>query len=298
MRTVMRRVLVPILVAAGLTVPASPAHAADVAIDLCAAAGTLTLPGPVTVNVWGFARAGSGGSCAGVTPSVPGPVLTAGQGDQVSVVLRNTLDTPVSLEIPGVSFGQGARVTAPPDGTATATFTASAPGTYLYQGTERQLPMGLYGALIVRPAVAGRAYEPASTAYDREAPLVLSAIDPAFNAAPLSADLYRYAPKFWLVNGKAYPDTDPVHGVAPGTKVLLRYLNAGFDNTTMRLLGAYERVIARDARPLAAPFDATAETIPAGGTEDAVVTVPASGTRFPLYNRQLHKTMLTFLQIP
>ncbi|MCW2876132.1 MAG: ferroxidase [Sphaerisporangium sp.] len=294
----MRRTLVLILIAAGLTLPASPASAANVSIDLCASAGTLTLPGPVTANIWGYALAGSGGSCAGVTPSVPGPVLSVDQGDAVSIVVHNTLTTPVSLEVPGLALGQGAGVSAPAGGTATATFTASAPGTYLYQGTERQLPMGLYGALVVRPPAAGQAYGSATTAYDREALLVLSAIDPAFNAAPATADLYHYAPKFWLINGKAYPDTDPVHGVAPGTKVLLRYLNAGFDNTSMRLLGAYERVLARDARPLANPFDATAETIPAGGTEDAVVTIPASGTRFPLYNRQLHQTMLTFIQVP
>ena len=42
------------------------------------------------------------------------------------------------------------------------------------------------------------------------------------------------------------------------------------------------------------PFDAVAETIPAGATEDAIATVPAGGAPstngFPLYNRQLHVT--------
>ncbi|MEV7008625.1 multicopper oxidase domain-containing protein [Streptosporangium sp. NPDC051022] len=302
----MRRTLVLVLIAACLVLPGRSAAAAGVTIDLCVSAGTLSLPGSASAAVWGFSQAGPGGSCAGATPSLPGPVLSVHEGDEVSLVVHNTLTTPVSLEIPGVPLDQGAGVTAAAGAAATATFTASAPGTYLYQGTERQLPMGLYGALVVRPATAGRAYASAATAYDREAVLVLSAIDPAFNASPATADLHRYAPKYWLINGKAYPDTDPVHGGPPGTTVLLRYLNAGFDNTSMRLLGLYERVIARDAHPLGNPFEATSETIPAGGTEDAVVTVPPTGSRFALYNRQLHLTngasspggMLTFVEVP
>jgi hypothetical protein len=45
---------------------------------------------------------------------------------------------------------------------------------------------------------------------------------------------------------------------------------------------------------LNSPFDANAETIPAGATEDAIATVPTgtgpSPNGFPLYNRQLHLT--------
>ena len=44
--------------------------------------------------------------------------------------------------------------------------------------------MGLYGILIVRPATAGQAYDSdpsASSAYNDEATLVLSEIDPALN---------------------------------------------------------------------------------------------------------------------
>ena len=77
----------------------------------------------------------------------------------------------------------------------------------------------------------------------------------------------------------------------------------------MALLGMHEQVLARDARLLNNPFLADAETIPAGGTEDAIATVPAtaapSANGFPLYNRQLHLTngspaapgggMLTFI---
>jgi FtsP/CotA-like multicopper oxidase with cupredoxin domain len=188
--------------------------------------------------------------------------------------------------------------------TVSRTFTATAPGTYLYQSVgdgERQTSMGLYGALIVRSGTAGQAYGTAASAYDVEAPLVLSAIDPAFNADPDGFDMRNYVAPYWLINGKAYPQTDPIHASANQT-VLLRYVNAGYDNTSMLLLGMHERVIARDAQVLGNPLDAADETIPAGQTEDVLATVPAASSALPngfaLYNRQLHPGMLTFIQSP
>lgn len=273
--------LVLALVAAGLCAP-SPAEAAPVAITLCALPGAATMAGGASVPIWGFAT-----DCA--DPGLPGPVLSVTVGDTVAVTVTNALPAghPLTFEAPGLAFDPGPD-SAPPGGTVTRTFTASAAGTYLYQSggdAGRQAAMGLYGALIVRPATAG---------YDVEAPLVLSAIDPAFNAAPDTADLHAYRATYWLINGKSYPDTAPGITAGGGQRLLLRYLNAGYDNTTMTMLGLHGRVVARDARPVDGTVEVTAETLPAGATEDIVVTVPAgagpSPHGFPLYNRQQHLT--------
>ncbi|MEB0014969.1 multicopper oxidase domain-containing protein, partial [Glaciimonas sp. Cout2] len=77
------------------------------------------------------------------------------------------------------------RVGAAPGASTSYTFTASRPGTYLYEAGlvpngQHQVAMGLYGALIVRPAISGQAYD-ATTAFDDEAVLVISEIDPALN---------------------------------------------------------------------------------------------------------------------
>jgi FtsP/CotA-like multicopper oxidase with cupredoxin domain len=153
--------------------------------------------------------------------------------------------------------------------------------------------MGLAGALLVRSGTPNQAYGSAATGYDVEATMVLGAVDPAFNAAPDTFDLHGYRATYWLINGRSYPDTATVTAAA-GQRLLLRYVNAGFDNTTMLLLGMHERVLARDARLLPSPYDAAAETVPAGGTRDAIATVPATAPPsphgFPLYNRQLHLT--------
>ena len=89
------------------------------------------------------------------TATLPGPVHHVGQGDAVTLNVTNALPAghSLSFEVPGLSFDPADRRrrgdTRHPD------FTAGAPGTYLYQSVgdgERQTAMGLYGALVVRPA--------------------------------------------------------------------------------------------------------------------------------------------------
>jgi FtsP/CotA-like multicopper oxidase with cupredoxin domain len=286
--------LVLITALAGLAPAAVPAQAASVTVNLCASTGSITMPGGTVVPVWGFVT--NPGTCApGMISSAnfPGPLLAVNEGDVVTVNLANALPAGHTLdfEIPGVTFAPGLT-----NGSAPITFTASVAGTHVYQSggdAGRQEAMGLYGALIVRPLTAGQAYDDPATAYDVEATLVLSQVDPNFNAAPDSFNMHDYLATYWLINGKAYPGTAPI-SAAGGQKVLLRYVNAGYDNTTMALLGMHERVVARGARLLNNPFLAAAETIPAGGTEDAIATVPTTAppgaNGFPIYNRQLHVT--------
>jgi FtsP/CotA-like multicopper oxidase with cupredoxin domain len=285
------------MVSSGLTLAGSTASAAPVTIDLCALAGTAALTGSVTVPIWGFGLPTAPGDCTTAVAGLPGPQLTVNEGDSVTIRVTNGLPAghTISFEIPGISFSAGP-TDAPAGTTVSRTFTASAPGTYLYQSGgdgERQEAMGLSGALIVRSLTANQAYDSTATAYDIEAPLVLGAVDPDFNAAPDGFDMHRYRATYWLINGKAYPDTAPITAT-PGQRVLFRYLNAGYDNTTMQVLGMHERVVARDGRLLNNPFLASAETIPAGATEDAIATVPPgappSSHGFALYNRQLHLT--------
>ena len=306
--------LVLAIIAAGLMWwGGSAASAATRTIELCAKQGTATLTGAVTVPIWGFGIPTTPGDCSTATASLPGPqldvTLSATEATTVTFNVINALPAghSITFEIPGITFDAGPADVAP-GGTLSRSFTApvspsasgavNAAGTYLYgSGGDggRQQAMGLYGALIIRPSTAGQAYESAATAYDVEAPLVLSAVDPAFNNAsdPMAFNMYTYRATYWLINGKAYPDTAGITAAA-GQRVLLRYLNAGYDNTTMMLLGMQEHVVAKDAWPLKNAYDASADTIPAGATEDAIATVPAGdgpgGNGFPLFNRQLHLT--------
>jgi FtsP/CotA-like multicopper oxidase with cupredoxin domain len=253
------------------------------------------------VPIWGFALKGAAADCSDVTAQLPGPVLTVDQGDDVTITVTNALPAAaapvhtVVFDVPGLTFSAGGN-SADVGATLTRTFHAGAAGTYLYGSSGdsgRQQAMGLSGALVVRPPVPTQAYVPAATAFDVQATLVLGAVDPLFNAAPDTYDMHAYRATYWLINGKAYPDTVPVTATV-GQRLLLRYLNAGYDNTSLQLLGLRETVVAKDANLLANPYDAATETVPAGATEDAIVTVPAgtppSGNGYALFNRQLHVT--------
>lgn len=291
-----RVLLVLALAVFGLACMVGSATAATVSIELCAVPGTAPLPGGGLVAIWGFGKPTTPGDCTTASAGLPGPQLEAVQGDLVTITVRNALPAGhvVSFEIPGVAFDPGP-TDAAPGAAVSRSFTAQA-GTYLYQSggdAGRQEAMGLSGALLVRSLTPNQAYTSATTAYDIESVLVLTAVDPAFNAAPETYDVHSYKATYWLINGKSYPDV-PAISTAAGQRVLLRYLNAGYDNTSLTLLGTHQQVVARDARLLTNPFSASTETIPTGGTEDTIVVVPAgappSTHGFPLFNRQLHLT--------
>ena len=298
------------LLAAVILLPGR-AHAANVTVDLCATTGSISVPATtptISVPILGYVA----GNCSTVTAATApgGPVVAVNVGDVVTVNLRNNLGEPTGLLFQGQAIVPDLVGTA--GGTTKSyTFTASQPGTYLYEAAllpnaQHQVAMGLYGALIVRPA-AGQAYD-ANTTYDEEAVLVLSEIDPALNASPAAFDMRNYKPKYWLVNGQVYPNTASFTTVA-GHKVLLRYVNAGMQHHSMTALGLNQKVIATDGILLADAHTIVAETIAPGQTLDAIATIPAAaaaGSKYPVYdgNLALHNSntagmggMLTFLSI-
>src|SRR5512147_1381304 len=210
-------------------------------VDLWAKPGTLAMADGTVVNVWGYA------STSGDPAQVPGPVVQACAGDTVNVTLHNQLSEDSSLAIHGQTLrADTVGVAAGLDNSGSPyTFVAHA-GTFVYQAGltangARQAALGLYGALVVYPATTGQAYAPtatnANTLFDSESLVLLSEIDPALNGiapAPVNTafDMHDYAPKYWLINGKSYPQTDAIQGAA-GSRVLLRYANAGFQEHSM-----------------------------------------------------------------
>ncbi len=199
-----------------------------------------------------------------------------------------------------------ARVGAVP-GAATYIWSNMKPGTYLYQtGTKpsSQMQMGLYGALKQVAAVGPpfQAYG-ATTEYDQELILVFSAIDPAMNeaisggnfgAGKLVTNTKDYSPKYFLINGRAWPDRSLARANActpllANERVLLRLLNASFETLIPILQGPFMSIRAEDGHLY--PFFKEQYSIEfgAGKTFDAWVQFPADGT-YVLFERRLHLT--------
>ncbi|MEO8229478.1 MAG: multicopper oxidase domain-containing protein, partial [Chloroflexota bacterium] len=255
--------------------------------------GTHTLPGAGSVDIWGYAL---GSSAAPSGPAqLPGPTLVANAGETLHVVLHNNLADASSMAFPGHDKLEADTVGAAAGGSTTYDLPGLASGTFLYEAGPtaegaKQVAMGLYGALIVRPTSDPTSgYGDAASDFTTEELLVVSEIDPALNAAPAGFDMHLYHPTYWLFNGQAHPDI-PAISAAAGSRVLLRYVNAGLENQSVGVLGMHQNVVGSSGHALAHPYEVVAETIPAGATLDAVATIPASaaGTRLAIQSAAGH----------
>ena len=289
-------VAVSVASAAFMILPSAPAQAATQNVDLWAVQGTTTLPGSTApVKVWGYSLTNSPVTAPG------GPTIEVTQGDTVHVTLHNTLGAKTALLFQGQQMPLDRTGADATTGTTEYTFTPSHAGTFIYEagpvnstgpgtGTQYQTAMGLHGALVVRPAASGQAYD-ADSAYDDEAVLVLSEIDPALNNAanPALFDMRKYIPRYSLINGKVYPDTTAITS-AGGHTVLLRYVNAGVNYHSMGVLGASQKIVGMDGSKLDFPRTYVAQTFGPGESADALVKVPgaaAQNTSLSVYDASL-----------
>ena len=285
--------------------------------DMTTNHGYINLPDGNTVFMYGYALAGQ-------PFQHPGPVLCVNEGDPVTITLTNTLTKDVSMVFPGQENvladgapaqpqfdGTGALTSltnvaaaAPTDGTnggsVTYSFVAKNPGTFIYEsGTDQdvQVRVGLFGALIVRPAAGvdhandrpgslftTRANTSNYVRNDEEFLMLLSEVDPYLNqsvelnvnksfALSKKFNMTTYHPRYWLVNGRGFPDSiadnyaswlpnqpygslarvkeqDSVKHPNPG---LVRYINVGTEDYPFHPHGNNGQVIARDGHPLEGP---------------------------------------------
>lgn len=258
--------------------------------DLWAKSGSITVAGNASpITIWGYADSAAGAA------TLPGPLLIVNQGESVTINLTNLLPESTALAIPGLNLRPDL-VGVATNGSKSYTFVANEAGTFLYEAgllsnAQHQVAMGLYGALIVRPSVATQANANATSAFDDEALVLLSEIDLNLNnsANPAAFDMRNYNPRFRLINGKAHPNTDEIQTLA-GSKVLLRYINAGLQYHSMSLLGKRQTLLAMDGVPYLHPRSLVAQTLPPGSTMDTLVTTSptlSQSLRYAIYDANL-----------
>lgn len=268
--------------------------------NLVAKPGYIDTPDGNSVFMWSYANADATDN--GKFQS-PGPVLCATQGQTVVVNLTNTLPEPSGIVFPGqdsavtATGGAAGLLTteaAASSGTVSYSFVAGSPGTYLYESgsdVAKQVEMGLYGALVIRPSLgAGYAYG-ASTQFDpsREYLLLLSELDPDLHHAVevgATYDLNAQHDRYFSINGREFPDTvkdngtgelpnqpyDSLVRIQPNTATstqpaLVRMINVGLLNHPFHPHGNHTTQIAQDGRQVVAT-EHFGETIGSGQTED------------------------------
>lgn len=194
-----------------------------------------------------------------------------------------------------------ASISVPPNRDFTYAYRLHDEGTYMYHchfEDVEHVQMGMTGIVFVRPAqnktgaaggpvarlggdaaspVMGYAYNDGvaptntlSTAYDREFALLLNEIDPRPHDLLVAVQEFiwsNYKASYWVINGRAYPDTiklnhDPslpnqplssLIQVKAGERILLRFANLGYEQHAMQLPSIPLRVVGEDATFLRSP---------------------------------------------
>jgi FtsP/CotA-like multicopper oxidase with cupredoxin domain len=204
------------------------------------------------------------------------------------------------------------------------------PGTYMYHchfEDVEHVQMGMTGMVYVRPSrnttTQKFAYDHDATEYKREFSIMLTELwaEAHFRDAHIqTTDWTDYKPSFWLMNGRAYPDTlepnydpmvdapdaspsgmslqyNPISSLVKcneGDKVLLRIANLGYEHHAMTLDGIPMTVVAKDASALVdLHHDLTYETntveVGPGESRDVIFTAPKNKGNGPdtyrLYDR-------------
>jgi len=336
-----------VVLLAAVFLAATAGVASSVTYTLRVGMDNLIMPDNAVIPVWKIANVGTDNVLGFPGPTLVGNVgdnlvitlvnglpadnTPVGTGNGISIVIpglgtpvvENPAGTPLAQQGPAFVIPVVDNVPLPPravsytqmtpanNGTRSYRFALSKPGTFLYQSgadPSVQVQMGIYGALIVRPANPAQAYPPTATnpntVFDNEAVLLYSAIDPFLHIAVADNTFgteafpttFRYEPKYFLINGKPYqnqPDPlvqhhDPLPIGSPGGNgTLLRFLNADLAAHAPSFPDTYVSVIGEDANLLPYPRVHHSVLLTTGKTLDVLLVPSAPARKIPVIDRRL-----------
>lgn len=262
------------------------AYAAARNFTLYINADTLTINGTggATMHVWGY------GSTSGM-PTIPAPQLTVYEGDTVSVTVVNNHTINHNFVIKNVTTDATAIAAG---ASKTYSFTAPAAGSYVYSDTLNNninREMGLYGALIVKPADGSQTAWSGGPAYDYENIWVLSEMDkPRWNdvaGAGGSVATATYKPNYFMINGLGGFDAMMDHNTmimgTLGDANLVRIVNAGQFSHSLHFHGNHFQVLSINGVRQPTPFEEwDTINIPPMATAEVLYTINQTG-EYPMH---------------
>lgn len=211
---------------------------------------------------------------------VPGPGLTADEGDTVNVTVINNHTLSHNFVIQGITTD----TTAIPAGqTRGYSFTASAAGTYLYSDTLNNninREMGMYGVLTVAAAGGANQTWTGGPAFDFQRTWVVSEMDkPRWNdvaGAGGTVNTSVYKPNYFVINGRGGFDgmhaADTTIDGTVGQTALVRIVNAGQFSHSLHFHGNHFQVLTVNGVRQSPPY-----------RELDVINIPPKGTADVLY---------------
>jgi FtsP/CotA-like multicopper oxidase with cupredoxin domain len=217
--------------------------------------------------------------------TVPGPTIRVTAGDHVRITLTNHFPEATTLhwhglEIPASQDGVPGVGQDPIQPGQRFTYDFTIPldnvGTYFYHSHYDdmiQVPGGFYGAFIVDP-------KPGT-------PEAAQAIQADQEYLQMVSELGGY----FVINGKSYPDTQPMH-VKHGQTIYVRLINIGEMIHPMHMHGHFFTLVAQDGQMLVNPQKMDTITIAPGGSYDLTFYAwAAPGSVYPFHCHILSHVM-------
>ena len=209
-----------------------------------------------------------------VNRQVPGPRLRLREGDRVRLNVTNALPESTTIHwhglvLPNAMDGPAEVTQRPiePGESFRYEFTVEQAGTFLYHShdkPDRQQALGLYGALIVEPRDPARdaAYD-----YDRDVVVQLQEWTKKEGYTFPAMLMEGALPNFFTINGKAYPDTEPIP-MRVGERLRVRFI--GTQNNfihPMHIHGGPFEIVETDGEPVPAGARILKDTVNVGPGE-------------------------------
>lgn len=212
-------------------------------------------------------------------PQMPGPLIQAIEGDEIRLLVTNSLQEVHGFCIPGVSGEVGTGVVIDPGETRTIEFEAPKGGSYMYfdqLNAPVNRVLGLHGPMIVLPKEGNTPYGNPTRAVqmlfddlgtteffpgepwvpERTRIWMFNSIDPAFNAMAqrgerIDATRFKeeFLPRYFTINGESGAYASHNHHTVPSGRIgqphLIRLMNAGINADSPHIHGNHVYLIAR-----------------------------------------------------
>lgn len=213
--------------------------------------------------IWGFKDLNNPFS---TQATLPGPTIYCEEGDSVIITMTNPSFEAHTIHLHGLDVDQnndGVPSTSffvQPGESGTYSFKADYTGNFLYHchvGSVLHLQMGMYGAVIVRPANGVKEVYSGGPAYDREYIWLTHEIDKSWHDDYTAIGAFtNYFPDHFQINGKSknliYNDSSvSIYNAFIGERLHLRLLNIGYGiNRYIFPAGLRPQVLTSDGRVL------------------------------------------------
>lgn len=215
----------------------------------------------------------------------PGPLLHVQEGDDVVVDVENQTTLPHTIHWHGLLQHDNWRMDGVPDTTQPAiapgeTFTyrfkADPPGTMWYHChvnvNEHVAMRGMWGPLIIDP----KNPLPVEKEVTKDYVMMFSSWVSNWADKPGQGGIPGDEPDFFTINGKAFPDTQPLR-ITKGDVVRIRLIGAGDEVHSIHIHGHVFEIFAKDGHPLPAPIKADTVLFGPGERYDLILRADNPG---------------------